>query len=56
MEFGETVDEALCREVREETGLEVKVRSACWSLFKASKARGGLDIHLSSHWWHAAIH
>ena len=25
MEFGETVDEALCREVREETGLEVKV-------------------------------
>jgi 8-oxo-dGTP diphosphatase len=25
MESGETVDEALCREVREETGLEVKV-------------------------------
>ena len=25
MEVGETVDEALCREVREETGLEVKV-------------------------------
>ena len=25
MELGETVDEALCREVREETGLEVKV-------------------------------
>jgi 8-oxo-dGTP diphosphatase len=25
MEAGETVDEALCREVREETGLEVKV-------------------------------
>ena len=25
MEYGETVDEALCREVREETGLEVKV-------------------------------
>src|SRR5437667_4724354 len=25
MEFGETVDEALCREVREETGLEVNV-------------------------------
>ena len=25
MEDGETVDEALCREVREETGLEVKV-------------------------------
>jgi 8-oxo-dGTP diphosphatase len=26
MESGETVDEALCREVREETGLEVKVQ------------------------------
>ncbi len=25
MEYGETVDEAVCREVREETGLEVKV-------------------------------
>src|SRR5947209_20181001 len=25
MEVGETVDEAICREVREETGLEVKV-------------------------------
>ena len=25
METGETVDEALCREVREETGLEVKI-------------------------------
>jgi 8-oxo-dGTP diphosphatase len=25
MESGETVDEALCREVREETGLEVKI-------------------------------
>src|SRR2546426_9729223 len=37
MEAGETVDEALCREVREETGLEVEVEQLAGVYSKPQK-------------------
>ena len=56
MEAGETVDEALRREVREETGLEVEGRTTCGRLFQATKARGCIDAPLPCNWWDAPGH
>ena len=49
MELNETVEEAICREVREETGLEVVVEYLVGVYSKPQKQ----EVSLSRHRWHA---